>query len=212
MMLHDTLRILFVGELSIWMKVEQAFNPSAGSSIQFHRATSLREAMRCLAEGRWEAILVEFNYPPAKELLTALQLHSVFHAVPAIGLLAFADPHLDSAAVSAGATSCLAIDEITAESIRNAVGAALNGKKSNGALERVGQMEFLLDGPGKEPVSGNKIEIITHALNNLLCIISANADILADKVDGSQPAVRSLDQIKKATKTATELIRHLQVS
>ena len=211
-MLHHTLQILFVGELPIWQKVEQAFAVAPDTSIEFHRTTSLREAMRCLAEGRWEAILVEFNYPPAKELLTALQLHSVFHAVPAVGLLAFADPHLESAALSAGTAACLAIDEITAETVHSAIIAALDGKKSNGSLGKVGQMEFLLDGPGKEPVSGSKIEVISHALSNLLCIISANADMLADKVDGSQPAVRSLDQIKKATKTATELMRHLKAS
>jgi hypothetical protein len=211
-MLPDTLQILFVGELPIWLQIEQAFAASPDTSIEFHRTTSLREAMRCLAEGRWEAILVEFNYPPAKELLTALQLHSVFHAVPAVGLLAFADPHLESAALSAGTAACLAIDEITAEKVHAAIIAALDGKKSNGSIGKVGQMEFLLDGPGKEPVSGSKIEVISHALSNLLCIISANADMLADKVDGSQPAVRSLDQIKKATKTATELMRHLKVS
>ncbi len=211
-MVQDTFQILFVGELPVWLRIEQAFSAKSDTSIQFHRTTSLREALRCLAEGRWEAILIEFNFPPAKELLTALQLHSVFHAVPAVGLLAFSDPHLESAALSAGAASCLAIDEISAEAIKNAVIAALNGKKSNGSLGKVGQMEFLLDGPGKEPVSGSKIEVISHALSNLLCIISANADILADKIDGSQPAARSLDQIKKATKTATELMRHLKAS
>jgi hypothetical protein len=211
-MLHDTLQILFVGEPPIWLKVQQAFVAEPGASIKVHHATSLRDAMRCLAEGKWNAILVEFNHPPAKELLGALQLHSVFHAVPAVALLAFSDPHLEGTALSAGAAACLAVDDLTADAVQKAVNAAINGKKTDGTFGKVGQMEFLLDGPGKEPVSGSKIEVISHALSNLLCIINANADILADKVDGSQPAVRSLDQIKKATKTATELMRHLRTT
>jgi hypothetical protein len=55
-----------------------------------------------------------------------------------------------------------------------------------------------------------KIDIISHALNNLLCVINANADILADQVGGSQHAVRSVDQIKKAAKNAAELMRQLK--
>jgi len=37
-----------------------------------------------------------------------------------------------------------------------------------------------------------KIELVSHALNNLLCVISAHADLLADQVAGPEPAVRCI--------------------
>jgi len=55
-----------------------------------------------------------------------------------------------------------------------------------------------------------KIELVSHALNNLLCVISAYADVLADQVAGSEPAVRSIGEIKKAAKSASDLMRHLR--
>ena len=63
---------------------------------------------------------------------------------------------------------------------------------------------------GRDLYPGSKIELVSHALNNLLCVINANADMLADQLNGSQTGVRSVDQIKKATKTAAELMRHLK--
>jgi predicted ABC-type ATPase len=65
------------------------------------------------------------------------------------------------------------------------------------------------NGTGKELVPETKIELVSHAVHNLLCVISANADILADQIDGSHPAARSVDQIKKAAKAAAELMRQL---
>jgi hypothetical protein len=55
-----------------------------------------------------------------------------------------------------------------------------------------------------------KIELVSHALNNLLCVISAYADLLADQVAGPEPAVRSIAEIKKAAKSASDLISHLR--
>jgi hypothetical protein len=211
-MLQETLQILFFGDLPTWIKVAEVFVVAPLNSVQFHRATSLRDAMRCLADGKLDAILFEFSHPPAKELLSALQLHSVFHSVPAVALLAFADSDLEGAALSAGAASCLAIDNLNAESLRDATIAAIKSKKSSGNGQISGQMELILDTARKEALAGSRIEVISHALTNLLCIISANADILEEQFDASQPAGRSLDQIKKATKTATELMRQLRTT
>ena len=60
---------------------------------------------------------------------------------------------------------------------------------------------------GRFPAS--RMEVISHALNNLLCVISANADILADRLPDSDPAAHSVAEIKKAAKSAADLMRHL---
>jgi signal transduction histidine kinase len=62
----------------------------------------------------------------------------------------------------------------------------------------------------ESPLQRNKIELVAHALNNLLCVISAYADILGEQVEGPEPAVRSIGEIKKAAKRASDLMRHLK--
>jgi CheY-like chemotaxis protein len=209
-MSNDPIQILFLGELPVWLKVAQTLVDAQGASLQLHRAASLRDAMRHLAAEEWDAVLLDLDHPPARELLAALKLHSVFHAVPAIALLASSNPQLEAAALSAGVGSCLVLDIITAKSVGDAVLAAIQNNKSNTSSPIGAQMQPLPDAPGTELVPAGKIELISHALNNLLCIISANADILAEQVDGSQYAIRSVDQIKKASKTAAELTRRLK--
>jgi CheY-like chemotaxis protein len=209
-MSHDPIQILFLGELPVWLKIAQALVDAQGVSPQLHRAASLRDAMRRLAVEKWDAVLLDLDHPPARELLAALKLHSVFHAVPAIALLASSDPQLEGAALSSGVGSCLAVGTVTAKAVQDAVLATIHSNKSNTFSRKGGQMPFLTDAPASELVPAGKIELISHALGNLLCIISANADILAEQVDGSQYAIRSVDQIKKATKTAAELTRRLK--
>lgn len=211
-MSHDKLQILFLGNAGVWLKVAQAALEAPGASIQLHPATSLQDGMHCLATEKWDAVFLDLNCPPAKELLLALQLHSVFHAIPSVALLALSDPKLEGEALSAGAATCLGLENITAEDIHAAAIAAINGGKSANSFRKATQMQFVQNNGERELFSGSKIESVSHALKNLLCVINANADILADQVSCSQPAVRSVDQIKKAAKTAAELVRHLKTS
>jgi DNA-binding NtrC family response regulator len=211
-MSHDKLHILFLGQLPIWLKVAQATLEAPGASIQLHPAISLQDAMHCLATEKWDAVFLDFKHSPAKELLLALQLHSVFHAIPAIALLSFSDSKLEGEALSSGAATCLAIDRITAEDVQNAAIAAISNGKSANSVRKATQMHSMRNSAEKEIFPGSKIELVSHTLKNLLCVINANADILADQVHGSQPGVRSVDEIKKAAKTAAELVRHLKTS
>jgi CheY-like chemotaxis protein len=209
-MSQDPIQILFLGELPVWLRIAQTLVDAQGVSPQLHRAASLRDAMRHLAAAEWDAVLLDLEHPPARELLAALKLHSVFHAVPAIALLASPDSQLEAAALSSGVGSCLVLDTLTARVVQGAVLAAIQNNKSHAASQIGAQMQPLPYASGSELAPAGKIELISHALNNLLCIISANADILAEQIDGSQYAIRSVDQIKKASKTAAELTRRLK--
>jgi DNA-binding NtrC family response regulator len=208
---QETLHILFLGEQATWLNVAQAVVEAPGSSIQIHGATSLRDAMHCLASDRWDAVLLDLQHPPAKELLLALQLHSVFHAVPAIALLPSSDAGLEDYALRSGAAASLDLERISAEAIHDAAIAARTSKKSAASLRKTLQIQAAND-TGKELIPESKIELVSHAVHNLLCIISANADMLDDQIDRSQPAMRSIDQIKKAAKAAAELMRQLKTT
>jgi CheY-like chemotaxis protein len=209
-MSDETLQILFLGELPVWLRISQAIVSAPGAAIQVHRSASLRDALRCLAAQKWDAVLLDIQHPPAKQLLSALRLHSVFHAVPAIALVPQETPALEASALSAGAVGCLAVQATTASALQEATLAAINNKKSFGVLGKGPQMPVESNGAGSDIFPVAKIDVISHALNNLLCVINANADVLADQVDGSQHAARSVDQIKKAAKNAAELMRQLK--
>ena len=58
------------------------------------------------------------------------------------------------------------------------------------------------------PVTRN--QAISHAMNNLLCVISAHADILSEHLDLSESVARNVSEIKKAAKSAAEFMRHLK--
>ena len=60
--------------------------------------------------------------------------------------------------------------------------------------------------------SPSKIELISHALDNLLCVINSNADILADQLDPGHGAHRHISRIKKAIKTAGDLVCQLRIA
>ena len=70
------------------------------------------------------------------------------------------------------------------------------------------QLSYEVPNSGSEVSSKN--QVISHALSNLLCVITANADVLADRVGSSGPEGRSLAEIKKAAKSAADLMRLLK--
>jgi hypothetical protein len=61
-----------------------------------------------------------------------------------------------------------------------------------------------------DPASQSRTQAISHALSNLLCVITANADLLAEHVSGSAHGEHSLTEIKKAAKSASDLMRELE--
>jgi hypothetical protein len=71
-------------------------------------------------------------------------------------------------------------------------------------------MQLTLDIPETAPFPTTKNQIISHALSNLLCVISANADLLAEYVNSSGPGTHSLTEIKKAARSAADLMRHIK--
>jgi CheY-like chemotaxis protein len=199
-----------MGELPFWLKISQSIVEAPSSSFQIHRSPSLRETLRRLDSEQWQALLLDFSHPSAQELLAARKLHDGLGSIPVVALLPIADTQFQDAAAVAGASSSLVLADVTVASLQHALVTAINTETLRNSSRKVSSMSFPFENSSLDRHPGSKLDAISHALNNLLCVINANADILTDQLDPSHNAVRSVTQIKKATKTAADLMRLLK--
>jgi DNA-binding NarL/FixJ family response regulator len=203
-------QILFLGELPFWLKISQSVLDAPSSSFQICRAHSLTDALRRLHAEQWHAILLDLSHPSAQELLAARKLHDRLDSVPVVALLPIVDPQFQEGAIAAGSASSLVLADVTVASLQHALVTAINTETLRNSSRKVNSMSFPFEqsaGDGR-PVS--KVDAISHAVSNLLCVINANADILFDQLDATHNASRSVTQIKKATKSAADLMRLLK--
>ena len=203
-------QILFLGELPFWLKISQSIVEAPSSSFQICRAHSLTDALRRLRAEQWHAILLDLSHPSAQELLAARKLHDGLDSVPVVALLPISDPQFREAAVQAGAASSLLLADLNVASLQHALVTAINTETLRNSSRKVNSMSFPFEQSAGDGLPISKVDAISHAVNNLLCVINANADILSDQLDSTHNATRSVTQIKKATKSAADLMRLLK--
>jgi CheY-like chemotaxis protein len=203
-------QILFLGELPFWLKISQSILEAPSSSFQISRAPSFSDALRRLNSEQWHALLLDLSHPSAQELLAARKLHDGLGSVPIVALLPIADTQFREAAAAAGAASSLVLADLNVASLQHALVTAINTETLRNSSRKANSMLYPFEQATVDGRPVSKVDAITHAVNNLLCVINANADILTDQLDPSHNAVRSLTQIKKATKNASDLIRLLK--
>jgi len=213
-MSYASSQVLFLGELPFWLKISQSIVEAPAAPFQVHRSPSLRDALRRLDAEQWQALLLDLSHPSAQELLAARKLHDGMATIPIVALLPIADPQFQNAANAAGAASTLVLNDVTSASLQHAVVTAINSNTLRMSYRKGTPMTLPLEqtaaAVGVDRLPSAKIDAISHALNNLLCVINANADILTDQLDSTHNAVRSVSQIKKATKSAADLMRLLK--
>lgn len=205
-------QILFLGELPFWLKISQSIVDSPSSSFQISRATSLSDAVRRLNSEPWHALLLDLSHPSAQELLAARKLHDRIDSVPIVALLPISDPQFHKAAAQAGAASSLVLADLNVSSLQHALVTAINTETLRNSSRKGTNMSSPFEQASHERLPASRLDAISHAVNNLLCVINANADILSDQLEATHNAVRSLTQIKKATKNASDLMRLLKTS
>jgi len=209
-MLNAGSQVLFLGELPFWLKISQSIVEAPSSPFKICRAPSLTEALRRLNSESWQALLVDLSHPSAQELLAARKLHDGLDSIPVVALLPISDPQFQEAAVQAGAASSLVLADLNVASLQHALVTAINTETLRNSSRKASSMSFPFEHNSSDRLPANKLDAISHAVNNLLCVINANADILTDQLDASHNATRSLTQIKKAAKNASDLIRLLK--
>jgi len=203
-------QVLFLGELPFWHKISQSIVEAPSSSFKICRAPSLSEALRRLDSEPWQALLLDLSHPSAQELLAARKFHDGLDCVPVVALLPISDPQFHQAAASAGAAASLVLADVSVASLQHALVTAINTETLRNSSRKATSMSFPLEQAAVDHLPVSKLDAISHAVNNLLCVINANADILFDQLDATHNATRSVTQIKKATKSAADLIRLLK--
>jgi hypothetical protein len=130
-----------------------------------------------------------------------------FHPFPFSPSLILSAQDLATKALHAGASCCLSLHDLTAETIHHAIRSFTAHAQTQSLHRRHADVTpyFLKD--SAHPPS--RAEVVSHAVNKLLCEINANADVLADHFADSNLAARSVHEIKKAAKSAADLIRSL---
>ncbi len=209
-MQDSAFQILFLGETSSWSKLSQALLDAPDTPLELHRLDSLADLFRALALGRWEALVVDVHAWNFQGLHYVEKVRSEYPSFPIIALYSTSIPALDAKATTCGASRCIALDRLSADALHSAVVSIDSDTDSHLILQKGDQMILPLHDSEGVKLTFSKNQVITHALNNLLCVISANADILSDKLNGSGPDARPLTEIKKAARSAAALMRHLK--
>jgi len=202
-MYDPVFQILFLGENPSWLRVSHALAEAPEAPLRVHRSQSPSELLRLLAASRWDALAIDLHAWSFQGLRIVQKIRAEYPAIPVFALLYPSVKDLDKKAQQAGASHCLSLNQLTADVLHTALLAAHSENKT--------QAHLAPDDPRHaERLSAHRMNTISHALNNLLCVISANADVLADRLDGSDPAAHSVAEIKKAAKAAADLMRRIE--
>lgn len=209
-MSYNLLQILFLGENPSWLKLSQTMAETPDVPLRVHRAKSPSDLFRALSAQRWDALVIDLHAWSFQGLISLQKIRSEYQAMPLIALVYPTVKGLDKRAIEAGASRCLTLDDLTARGLHAAIISIALEKKSELQDQNGAQAAPELSMQQDSALPAARIELVAHALNNLLCVISAYADILADQVGGPEAAVRSISEIKKAAKTASDLTRQLR--
>jgi DNA-binding NarL/FixJ family response regulator len=206
----SVLQILFLGEESSWLKVSQALLEALDTHLQVRRVDSVTELFRALTEKPWDALTVDIHAWNFRGLHYVEKVRSQHPGLAIVALHSSAIPELVAKATACGASRCISLEEFNAGALREAVESVQSECKSVYVLKRAEEFNLPLSSSDGVTLTFSKTQVITHALNNLLCVISANADLLSDRLDISGQEARPLFEIKKAARSASALMRHLK--
>jgi DNA-binding NtrC family response regulator len=202
--------ILFLGENPSWALLNQALLEAPGCPLQVRRVESLGQLFQSLTEGPWHAVAIDVHAWNFRGLHYVEKVRSVYPAFPVLGLYSGSLPEIDAKARTCGASRCFAADRLTAATLYDALASFFAENGSRSILQKTAAMADALADSDRVVLTFSKNQVITHALNNLLCVICANAEILSDKFNVSGPDARPISEIKKAAKSAAALMRHLK--
>ncbi len=210
-MYDPVFQILFLGENPSWLRVSHALAEAPEAPLHVHRSQSPAELLRLLAAGRWDALAIDLHAWSFQGLRVVEKIRAEYPAIPVFALLYPSVKDLDKKAQQAGASHCLSLNQLTADVLHTALLAAHSANKTQAHLRKGSLMDLAAGDPRhNERFPVNRMDAISHALNNLLCVISANADLLADRLNGSDPAAHNVAEIKKAARSAADLMQSLE--
>jgi hypothetical protein len=163
-----------------------------------------------LSTRSWDALALDLH---ASNFHALDSIHQFRSELPSFPIFALFDSSaqdladLATKALHAGASRCLALHDLTAETIHHSIRSLTAHAQTQSLHRRHADVTPYFRKDSAHPPS--RAEVVSHAVNNFLCVINANADVLADHFADSNLAARSVHEIKKAAKSAADLIRSL---
>ena len=210
-MFAQLFRCLFLGDDPSWLKITEILAHSPFVSVNVERASSSAAALDTLSAPSWDALVLDLHTSDFQALDSIQQFRSQLPAFPIVVLL---DPSaqdfvdLATLALQAGASRCLPLHDLTADILYQVIRSLIRERKIPPPLRT--DSDLRLNFRQDSAHTPSRAEVVSHAVNNLLCVINANADVLADHFASSGLAAHSVHQIKKAAKSAADLIRNLK--
>ena len=205
-MSNSPFHLLYLGEDVAWSKLSQALATAPHASLKTHRAQSLNELFLVLAGGRWNAVALDVHAWNFQGLHYVDKVRSEYPSLPILALYSSSVNDLANKAKNVGASHTLALESLNPDTLLSAIFSTL--AELHPHVRKDSPVLSSFDLP--EATSGSRNQAISHALNNLLCVITANADLLAEHVSSASPGEHSLTEIKKAAKSASDLMRQLK--
>jgi len=202
--------LLFLGEDLAWSKLSQALAACARHSVKLHRAQSLNELFLVLAGGRWHAVALDAHAWNFQGLHYVDKVRSEYPFLPILALYSSAVHDLHNKATNVGASRCIALEALDTDTLFSAIFAIMADLHPNSHSRKDSSTGSVLGHTDPPLPVSSRTQAISHALNNLLCVITANADLLDEHISGSSHGQRSLTEIKKAAKSASDLMRYLK--
>jgi DNA-binding NarL/FixJ family response regulator len=207
-MFAQSFRCLFLGENPSWLKITKALAQSPFVSLTVQRAYSFDDACHALSTGPGDALALDLHASNFQALDSIQKFRSELPVFPILALFDPSAQDLATKALRAGASRCLSLHDLTAETMHHAIRSLIPERKTQPAVQKDSDVDLYFRKDSAHPPSS--AEVVSHAVNNLLCVINANADVLADHFADSTLAAHSVHEIKKAAKSAADLIRSLK--
>jgi DNA-binding NarL/FixJ family response regulator len=207
-MFAQSFRCLFLGENPSWLKITKALAQSPFVSLTVQRAYSFDDVCHALSTGPGDALALDLHASNFQVLDSIQKFRSELPVFPILALFDPSAQDLATKALRAGASRCLSLHDLTAETMHHAIRSLIPERKTQPAVQKDSDVGLYFRKDSAHPPS--RAEVVSHAVNNLLCVINANADVLADHFADSTLAAHSVHEIKKAAKSAADLIRNLK--
>jgi DNA-binding NtrC family response regulator len=207
-MYDQSFQILYLGEDFAWSKISPLpLNEAARFPLKICRTQSLNELFLILGGGQCHAVAIDVQAWRYQGLHYVDKIRSEYPVFPILALYSASEEELARKAKTSGASRCLPIEQLTPEAVHLAILSCVSERKSPSHAETAQLTQTSADMRSSAPAISSKNQVISHALTNLLCVITANADVLEEHVGPSGPGVRSLAEIKKAARSACDLMR-----
>jgi DNA-binding NarL/FixJ family response regulator len=209
-MQDSVLQILFLGENAAWEKLSEVLAQSPSASLCARRLDSPAELFHALAVSQCHAVALDVHARNVQDFHFVEKVRAEHPSLPILALYSSSATELEAKANTSGASFCLPLDLLSLDLLRTSLLTCLAVTEAQSHLQKGSQMDLSFNIPDSSAFPASKNQLITHALNNLLCVISANAEILADQLQAAGPDARPLVEIKKAAQSAAVLMRQLK--